>query len=132
MRKFVDCLDSDRIQGFRHSSQARCVCPTEQIDGAPLRQDQRRLVHARDDEIGTHGDSDEHDETTAADLEISQCTVANHRAAIMKKPGCRSLPALARPALAAASLDAQAPLPAHKDSGEAPGVRTLKMTGRIR
>lgn len=39
----------------------------------------------------------------AADLGISQRTVESHRAAIMKKTGCKSLPALARLALAAAS-----------------------------
>jgi two-component system, chemotaxis family, CheB/CheR fusion protein len=38
----------------------------------------------------------------AADLDISQRTVENHRAAIMKKTGSTSLPALARLALAAA------------------------------
>jgi two-component system CheB/CheR fusion protein len=38
----------------------------------------------------------------AADLGISQRTVENHRASIMKKAGVRSLPALARLALAAA------------------------------
>ncbi len=38
----------------------------------------------------------------AADLGISQRTVENHRASIMKKSGTRSLPALARLALAAA------------------------------
>ncbi len=37
----------------------------------------------------------------AADLNISQRTVENHRAAIMKRTGARSLPALARLALAA-------------------------------
>jgi two-component system CheB/CheR fusion protein len=38
----------------------------------------------------------------AADLRISQRTVENHRAAIMQRTGARSLPALARLALAAA------------------------------
>ena len=37
----------------------------------------------------------------AADLEISQRTVENHRAAIMRRTGSTSLPALARLALAA-------------------------------
>jgi two-component system CheB/CheR fusion protein len=38
----------------------------------------------------------------AADLGISQRTVDNHRAAIMKKTGSKSLPALIRLAIAAA------------------------------
>ena len=39
----------------------------------------------------------------AADLQISQRTVDNHRAAIMRKLGARSLSAMIRTALAAAS-----------------------------
>ena len=47
----------------------------------------------------------------ATDLGISQRTVENHRASIMKKAGVRSLPALARLALAAAgALRADQPL----------------------
>jgi two-component system CheB/CheR fusion protein len=38
----------------------------------------------------------------AADLHISERTVENHRASIMKKTGAKSIPALARLALAAA------------------------------
>ncbi len=45
----------------------------------------------------------------AADLRISQRTVENHRASIMKKTGTRSLPALARLALAAAGSGSGAP-----------------------
>jgi two-component system CheB/CheR fusion protein len=45
----------------------------------------------------------------AADLGISQRTVENHRASIMKRTGSKSLPALARLALAAASTKADGP-----------------------
>lgn len=43
----------------------------------------------------------------AADLGISQGTVENHRASIMRRTGSRSLPALARLALAATSDGAE-------------------------
>jgi two-component system CheB/CheR fusion protein len=45
----------------------------------------------------------------AADLGISQRTVENHRASIMKKTGTKSLPALARLAVAAAESGGDAP-----------------------
>ena len=45
----------------------------------------------------------------AADLNISQRTVENHRASIMKRTGARSLPALARLALAATGNNADEP-----------------------
>ena len=46
----------------------------------------------------------------AADLGISQRTVENHRASIMRKTGSKSLPALARLALAAAKARAGPPM----------------------
>ena len=46
----------------------------------------------------------------AADLNISQRTVENHRASIMKRTGAKSLPALARLALAATPNTAPTPL----------------------
>jgi two-component system CheB/CheR fusion protein len=45
----------------------------------------------------------------AVDLGISQRTVENHRASIMRKSGSKSLPALARLALAAARNSAEKP-----------------------
>jgi two-component system CheB/CheR fusion protein len=47
----------------------------------------------------------------AADLGISQRTVENHRASIMKRSGTKSLPALARLALAAAGNSQDGPTP---------------------
>jgi DNA-binding CsgD family transcriptional regulator len=49
----------------------------------------------------------------AADLGISQRTVENHRASIMKKTGSKSLPALARLAIAATWNDAGEPFTQH-------------------
>jgi len=46
-----------------------------------------------------------HNKNIAADLGISQRTVENHRASIMKRMGAKSLPALARLALSAGAED---------------------------
>ncbi len=59
----------------------------------------------------------------AADLGISQRTVENHRAAIMKRTGCKSVPALARLALAAASGGATAPVAPSAGNGRPGGQR---------
>ncbi|WP_248311584.1 LuxR C-terminal-related transcriptional regulator [Bosea sp. ASV33] len=68
----------------------------------------------------------------AADLKISQRTVENHRASIMKKTGAKSIPALARLALAAAlrpdeAARAERPQPA----GAAFGLRRLSSDRRL-
>jgi two-component system CheB/CheR fusion protein len=58
-----------------------------------------------------------------ADLGISERTVENHRAAITKKTGSNSPPALARLALAAGSRDAEAPpVPRESPTTTAPPV----------
>ena len=60
----------------------------------------------------------------AADLGISQRTVENHRAAIMHKTGTRSLPELARLALAVetAKPARQAPAATRTDHGDGAGI----------
>jgi DNA-binding CsgD family transcriptional regulator len=58
----------------------------------------------------------------AADLGVSRRTVENHRASIMKKTGAKSLPALARLAIAAASNSAEASQNAPPDDREFAGM----------
>jgi len=53
----------------------------------------------------------QHNKNIAADLSLSRRTVENHRAAIMRKTGSKSLPELARLALAAAWTGAPDPVP---------------------
>jgi DNA-binding NarL/FixJ family response regulator len=65
----------------------------------------------------------------AADLGISQRTVENHRASIMRKTGTRSLPALTRLALAAswngaAEATASADLRSTEESDQEPKAST--------
>jgi two-component system CheB/CheR fusion protein len=64
----------------------------------------------------------------AADLQISQRTVENHRASIMKRTGSKSLPDLARLPLAAEPVDAAGHAidgaGPFRDGVDAPGART--------
>jgi two-component system, chemotaxis family, CheB/CheR fusion protein len=57
----------------------------------------------------------------AADLRVSQRTVENHRNAIMKKTGSKSLPALARLALTAAWPQSEDAGARHEPTPDAPG-----------
>jgi two-component system CheB/CheR fusion protein len=83
-RALEQARDSGKLDIWR-------VAAAEQFAGLSLRQHQiMTLVLA--------GQSSK---VIAADLGISQRTVEGHRAEIMKKTGCKSLPALARLALAA-------------------------------
>ena len=59
--------------------------------------------------------SGHHSKNIAADLHISQRTVENHRNSIMKKTGSKSMPALARLAMAAEWTGSDEP-PAHRGS----------------
>jgi two-component system, chemotaxis family, CheB/CheR fusion protein len=63
-----------------------------------------------------------HSKNIAADLGISQRTVENHRAAIMKKTGSKSLPALARLALAAGDTGTDERI-SHRDASVATARR---------
>ena len=78
-------LDSARLSAWR-STAANCI--------SALTPRQREIM---DLILAGHPNKN-----IAADLRISQRTVENHRAAIMKKTGAKSVPALARLALAAA------------------------------
>ena len=60
-----------------------------------------RVLTAREREVMEMVLAGHPSKNIAADLHISQRTVENHRASIMKKTGSKSMPALARLALAA-------------------------------
>jgi FixJ family two-component response regulator len=62
-----------------------------------LRRVRQQIAHDLDLVLAGHPSKN-----IAADLGISQRTVDNHRAAIMRKTGSKSLPALIRTALGAA------------------------------
>jgi two-component system CheB/CheR fusion protein len=82
------------------------------------RQDAARNVASltpRQRQIMTRVVSGQPSKNIAADLAISQRTVENHRASIMRKTGAASLPALARLALAA-TWDAKADVPDEADA----------------
>jgi len=88
-------LRQGRSDNQRHAWRRSAVCHI-----ASLTQRQRQVM----DQVLSGRPS----KIIAAELGISQRTVENHRAAIMKKSGCRSLPELARLALAAAPRGRQA------------------------
>lgn len=101
-RAFEQSRDSNKLLAWRERA-ARHV--------ASLTQRQRQIM----DQVLAGQPS----KVIAADLGISQRTVENHRAAIMKKTGLASLPALARLALAAAWNDAEAKLVRDEVAGAA-------------
>jgi two-component system, chemotaxis family, CheB/CheR fusion protein len=94
----LECIDR-ALEQARGGSKAAAwrVSAASQIAGLTLRE--RQIM---DLVLAGHPSKN-----IAADLEISQRTVENHRASIMKKTGTKSLPALARLALAAAVRGAE-------------------------
>lgn len=83
-RVFERSKDENKAKAWQHSAQSLMEALTER---------QREIM---DMVLAGHPSKN-----IAADLGISQRTVESHRAAIMKKTGCKSLPALARLALSA-------------------------------
>lgn len=81
-------LERARDDGKQHAWQAEAAARLAQLTGR-----QRQIM---DMVLAGHPSKN-----IAADLRISQRTVENHRAAIMRRTGAQSLPALARLALAA-------------------------------
>ena len=85
-RALEQSRDASKLSAWRDEAASRM---------APLTRRQRQIM---DKVLAGHPNKN-----IAVDLGISQRTVETHRAVIMKKTGSRSLPALARLALAAAS-----------------------------
>jgi two-component system CheB/CheR fusion protein len=79
-----EARDSSKLAAWRETAADQIACLTE------------RQLQIMDLVLAGHPSKN-----IAADLGISQRTVENHRASIMKKTGSKSLPALARLALAA-------------------------------
>lgn len=95
-----------RLSSRRSAATARLLLPSASVGAAELR---ARFAHLtpRQREIMKLVVAGRPSKSIAADLGISRRTVENHRAAIMKRTGATSLPALAQLALLSAGIGAR-------------------------